>query len=303
MKILSLDGGGIRGIFSAQILLRLQQELPQPLHSYFDLIAGTSTGSIIAGALITNQSMAKVIEGYRLYGKRIFTRSHLGAFQTIYNPAALKELLHKVIGSIKLGELEQPLLIPTVNYKHGSIHIFRSGFSPLGHRDAQIRLSEAILTSCSAPVYFPPQRIKHEYLAGDGGLWANNPSMVCLTEALEAFQLRLEEINILSLGTGKQKISIEEQEDKLQHWGFLKWMEFKLPFTLKPKLLDLALHVSSESITYQCQILCRQNYFRVNGELHEEVPFDQWSKVDQLTALADHVYDEKREEMIRFVQG
>lgn len=118
---------------------------------------------------------------------------------------------------------------------HGKPFIHRSNYGHPDSSDLSIKLWDAVLSSCSAPVYFPPNKIGDQYLSIDGGLWANNPSLVCLTEAIHFFQKGMEEINILSIGTGLQNIDFTN--DKEKYWGINQWLPFHFPsMKVTPKL-------------------------------------------------------------------
>ncbi|WP_034262631.1 CBASS cGAMP-activated phospholipase [Bacillus sp. J33] len=301
MKILCIDGGGIRGVFAVSILKALEDEYKQPAGGFFDMIAGTSTGSIIASSLIMGKQMNEVLSGYKAYGKKIFVKqAKVGLFKSVYSDKYLRRFFRKAFGETELSEIKKPLLIPAVDVTHGKPFVHRSNYGHPGNDSLSMKLWDAVLSSCSAPVYFPPNNISNSYLSIDGGLWANNPSLVCITEAMHHFNEELQNIKILSLGTGLQKIDFTIDQDK--YWGVKHWLPFKLPsMKVTPKLLDLALHLSSESVTYHCQHLLEGNYLRLNEELGEEMPFDDTTFVDELTMLGKKVYEDRREEIKEFL--
>jgi len=124
--------------------------------------------------------------------------------------------------------------------------------------------------------------------------------MVCITEALEYFKLGLNEINILSIGTGLQKIDFTISDNK--YWGVKQWLPFRIPsMKVTPKLLDLALQLSSESVTYQCKQLLGGNYLRINKELGGEVPFDDITFMDQLIEAGRKAFIERKDEIADFI--
>jgi uncharacterized protein len=302
MKVLCIDGGGIRGVFALSILKALEEDVGHPVSKLFHIVSGTSTGSIIATSVILEMPMKDVLESYEKYGKKIFIhQAKVGLFKSVYSDKFLRKFLKQAFGDQKLSDIHKPLLIPAVDLSHGNPYVHRSNY---GHPEAEhylVELWDAVLSSCSAPVYFPPNNINNEYLSIDGGLWANNPSLVCMTEALHYFQVKMEDLKILSIGTGKQKINFPIEKDK--QWGIKKWLPFQLP-TMKvtPKLLDLALHLSSESVSYHCQLLLGHNYLRLNEDLGGEVPFDELESVQDLIKLGKRVYSEKREDVRTFLE-
>lgn len=303
MKMLSIDGGGIRGVFAISILQAIEKEHKRPIADMFDVIAGTSTGSIIAASIALNISMDRILESYKTYGEKIFVRqAKVGLFKSVYNDRYLRRLLKKAFGDTTLADIEKPLLIPAVDITHGKPYIHRSKYASSESGDLSIKVWDAVLSSCSAPVYFPPNNVENRYLSIDGGLWANNPSLVCITEAVHCFKKGLDEINIISVGTGQQKIEFSIESDK--YWGVKQWLPFQFS-TMKvtPKLLDLALNLSSESVSYHCHLLLKDHYLRINEELGEEVPFDEVKYMDELIDLGRQVFQNKREEILNFLES
>jgi uncharacterized protein len=302
MKMLSIDGGGIRGVFAISILQALEEDIKRPITEMFDVIAGTSTGSIIAASATIRKDMSEVLDHYQAYGEKIFEKqAKVGLFKSVYTDKYLRRLLKKAFGEITLAEIEKPLLIPTVDLTHGKPFIHRSNYGNLESEDYHVKLWDAVLSSCSAPVYFPPNNVHNHYLSIDGGLWANNPSLVCVTEALDFFKTSLKDIQILSLGTGQQKIDFTIDSNK--YWGVRQWLPFHFPsLKVTPKLLDLALQLSSESVTYHCQLLLKNHYFRLNEDLGGEVPFDEVESMDKLIELGRQVYKNNRKEILAFLE-
>ncbi|WP_085505631.1 CBASS cGAMP-activated phospholipase [Thalassobacillus devorans] len=302
MKILCIDGGGIRGVMPIAVLRALEEDIGSSAAEKFDLIAGTSTGSIIAASVMMRRDMGDLLKSYQKYGKKIFIRqAKVGLFKSVYSDRYLRRLLKEAFENKKLGEMSGPLLIPAVDVTHGKPYIHRSHVVESENDDLSIPLWDAVLSSCSAPIYFPPNNVDNDYLSIDGGLWANNPSLVCITEAVHYFEESLQDIQILSLGTGKQSIDFTIDHDKF--WGIKKWMPFHLPaMKVTPKLLDLALNLSSESVSYHCQLLLQDNYLRINEELGEEVPFDDVKFTEELIKIGEQVYAKHREKILRFIE-
>ncbi|MCH1625714.1 CBASS cGAMP-activated phospholipase [Fredinandcohnia quinoae] len=299
MKMLCIDGGGIRGIFAIEILHAIEREYGQPVSELFDVIAGTSTGAIIAASVSLQIKMSDVLERYKVFSEKIFKRqATVGLFKSVYSDKYLRRFIQKAFGDLLLSEIKKPLLIPAVDITHGKPFIHRS----LDENSTPIKLWDAVLSSCSAPVYFPPNNINNNYLAIDGGLWANNPSLVCVTEALSHFKKEVHEIQILSIGTGQQNIDFMIEKEK--EWGAEKWLPFRFPsLKMKPKLLDLAIDLFSESVTYHCQHLLGDHYVRINGKLGEHVPFDDIHSINKLSLLGKKIYDEQKEMIDRFIKN
>ncbi len=303
VKILCLDGGGIRGIFAVAILAAIEEEMGEPISNGFDIVAGTSTGSIIAAAVAVKRKMSDLLIDYKMYGEKIFLRqAKVGLFKTVYSDRYLRRFFQKAFGDLTLAEIEKPLLIPAVDLTHGNPYVHRSNFGQAEQEnDLSIKVWDAVLSSCSAPVYFPPNNMGNKFLSIDGGLWANNPSLVGITEAMHHFNERIENIQILSIGTGKQKIDFTN--DGETSWGVKQWLPFHLPsMKVTPKLLDLALHLSSESVSYQCEHLLGTNYLRINEDLGDEIPFDEVKYMDQLIQIASDCIEANKERILQFVK-
>jgi uncharacterized protein len=302
MKILCIDGGGIRGVFAIAILQEMEAEFERPIGELFDIVAGTSTGAIIAAAVSLNKKMDELQESYKAYSAKIFKpQAKLGLFKTVYSDRHLRFLLKKAFGELTLEDIKKPLLIPAVDITHGKPFIHRSNYGHEDSADLTTKIWDAVLSSCSAPVYFPPNNVENRYLSIDGGLWANNPSLVCLTEAIHGFNTDLKDIKILSVGTGLQKIDFTNVNG--EHWGVGKWLPFHLPsMKVTPKLLDLALHLSSESVSYHCQLLLKGDYVRINEDLGEEIPFDDVNFMEELSDLGRKVYKKQRAEIYKFIE-
>ena len=206
-KILSIDGGGMRGVYPAHVLECIQKRFAVSLHKEFDLIAGTSTGSILAAAVATEIDISMVLMLYKTHGEKIFKKSQLwnvpfigsllkvtsSSFYSLYKNNELHNILKSVLGDVKLGDISKPLIIPSSDIGNANVHLFKSYYCDKYKRDRTVRLADAVLASCSAPFYFDPTRV-NEYLLADGGIWCNNPALVCVLEAQKRLEVNLKEI-------------------------------------------------------------------------------------------------------------
>ena len=219
-KILSLDGGGIRGIFPAQVLAYLEGHCldGQPIGDYFDLIAGTSTGGIIAlglGAGLTAHALLDlyVNEGHRVFPPRQRASNRLPwkrYLRNRYDRTALDELLWQNLGSRTLRESKYRLLIPATEAKHGDPAVYKTPHHPGYFLDGDKPMAEVAAATSAAPTYLKPV-IQDDYVLLDGGIWANNPTMMALVEALTCFTVQRENIAILSIGCGQDGVSDQQQ--------------------------------------------------------------------------------------------
>ena len=277
--ILSVDGGGARGIYPAQILASIEQMNGSLTRDHFDLVAGTSTGSIIAGAAAAAVPMATVVELFREQAPRIFRKSRLGAFyfRSKYPAQRLEQVVRSCVADLTMGEIETPLLIMGSDISTGGVHVFKSRYlKDLGEpyvRDANVPLHDAILASCAAPTYFDPVPIG-DLLLADGGLWANNPSIMALTEALSKFKKPIEQVRILSIGTG-HSVNLYS---KNKFWGVVTGWG-------RQKLVSYVFRLQSAASENMAKLLLRESYLRLDPEI-EPWDLDDIDHLDSLAALA-----------------
>ena len=194
-KILCIDGGGIKGVYSAQVLAELEEAFKTKTSEHFDLVCGTSTGGIIALGVAGGIPMEEVVKFYMEKGPQIFSQNckigKLGewlftfkqaVFKSKYSDKKLKEALGEVFGSRKIGSSQNLLCIPAFNITTSNPRIFKKDYKHLNQDDEKTFVDVALATA-AAPTYFPIKTIDDvQYV--DGGLFANNPVLVGLTEAI-----------------------------------------------------------------------------------------------------------------------
>ena len=194
-KILCIDGGGIKGVYSAQVLAELEDAFKSSTSAHFDLICGTSTGGIIALGVAAGIPMKDVVQFYFDNGPKIFSQrwkiGKLGEWlftlkqaivRSKYSDKSLKKALEAVFGTKKIGSSQNLLCIPAYNITTSSPRLFKKDYRHLNQDDEKTFVEVALATS-AAPTYFPVQEIDSvQYV--DGGLYANNPVLVGITEAV-----------------------------------------------------------------------------------------------------------------------
>lgn len=222
-RILSIDGGGIRGIFPATFLAGLEERYlgGDSIAGYFDMIAGTSTGGIIALGLAAGRTAAELRDLYVERGREIFPpipdnptgwieraiRSLGCLLRYRYDREALMRILCDTFGSRKFGEAQTRLCIPSFDGRHGEVYIFKTPHHPDFKNDASELMTKVAAATSAAPTFFRPLEDRG-YVFVDGGVWANNPIMVALVDALSCFSVRRERIQILSLGCGDDQYQV-----------------------------------------------------------------------------------------------
>ena len=280
-KILSIDGGGIKGIFPAGILAEFEEKCLADGHlgDYFDLITGTSTGGIIAlglGAGLTARSMMELYlnEGHRVFPPRQRARSRRPLsrmFRNRYDRSELDELLRQTLGSKTLRDSKCRLLIPATEARHGDPCVYKTPHHPSYFLDGDKPMWEVAAATSAAPTYLKPV-IQDDYILLDGGIWANNPAMMGLVEALTCFTVPREQISILSIGCGQNGFRINEKQRA--GTGQFQWRE----------IIYVAMHYQSLTAVNQAGLLLgRDMVLRLDrpkgGEL---IDLDDWKKASQL---------------------
>ena len=225
-NILSLDGGGIKGLNSAALLAHVEEDLGCAVTDHFDLIAGTSTGAIIAAALGLGMRPKDIVRFYVERGPTIFPATTLQnkranlrhIFRRKFDSAALEENLRECIGERILGESTKRLVIPAYDIGRDDVCLFKTPHHPRFMRDHRLPAWQVVMASAAAPSYFPAVRsIEHRRLI-DGGVWANNPVMVAITEAIGVLGVPVSNIRVLSIGTTDPLCMPPEKLDKGGQW-------------------------------------------------------------------------------------
>ena len=207
-KILSIDGGGIKGLYSSTILEHLESKFGGSCSDYFDMLCGTSTGGLIALGLSQKILASDISKIYTEHGKEIFPKqSKLVALfrQTLwkgkFKDKSLKKVLIEVFGEKVIGESNNLLCIPSYSFTDARPWIFKYDHREGGlDRDNNAKYVDVALATSAAPTYLPLAEIElYDYKQFiDGGVWANNPSLLGLIEALTYF-----------VGEGKQYDGIQ----------------------------------------------------------------------------------------------
>lgn len=299
-KILSIDGGGIRGIYSAIILKEIEDKFNIKLNEHFDLIAGTSTGSILAAAIAIDLPLSEIIELYKNEGTKIFKlrmTGIMGLFKSRYDNSHLKEILAQKFQNKTLcdSSIKTRLLIPTTDISNGDVHVIKSYYIPEFKRDKNRKIQDAVLSSCSAPLYFNPNKME-EYLLADGGLWANNPSLVALTEGIgkikstkEIEKITMDNTHLLSIGTGIGHKYYNTKNSECDNWGFLrKWN--------KSNLVDTILNLQSINVHNTVNfMLPKSNYLRINFDSDKKLSLDSVDIISELESKAVRAFTHNSE--------
>ena len=223
-RILCIDGGGILGTFPAAFLAGLEQHLDRPIGSYFDLIAGTSTGGIIAIGLAMGLRASDLLDLYEKRGSEIFgdgrgavadyvhrkLRAVRWCYRRKHDPGPLRAVLHEVLGDKRIGDARTRLVIPAWNPVARSVYIYKTAHHPHLRNDYKSSAVDAALATAAAPTYFPQHITQHAVGLMDGGIWANNPIALAVVEAITLLGWPRTSLNVLSLGCLEETYTVRK---------------------------------------------------------------------------------------------
>jgi predicted acylesterase/phospholipase RssA len=254
VRILAIDGGGIRGLIPALVLAEIEQRTGRPTSSLVDLLAGTSTGAIVACALAKPNplSAAEVADIYVEEGPKIFDRSLIKTITSLggniderYDDKGLVSALQRFLGDARLGDAIVPMLVTVYDTESRAAMLLRSA------SDGDVPMAQAAHASSAAPTYFEPVRIGTRTLI-DGGVFAINPAMVAYAEAAG-------DVDVLgSLGTGSHTRPLPFAT--IRDWGRLEWAE---------PILDVVFDGGADAVDVQLSNLTGDNYIRLQTRLDE----------------------------------
>jgi hypothetical protein len=268
IRILSIDGGGIRGILPLMFLVALEERTGKRAYELFDVLAGTSTGGMVALALSIGVPAQDVLNLYLQQGKKIFKRNWTCGPK--YCSQNRRDLFRKFFGSKRLSDSLLPTIVTAFSIdrdkpyhlysKWPQTHIFR-------HEHLDMLMSDAALATSAAPTFFEPEiiyplrvdglRSHDSYAFIDGGVFANNPSMIAFDYAMTLYpHLNYTNIDFLSLGTGQTEQLING--NKARNWNIFRWV--------KP-LLHIVLSANSKSVDGDLKLLLNEKYNRVSTKL------------------------------------
>jgi uncharacterized protein len=212
-KILSIDGGGLKGALPAAFLAEVEEATGKPIVDHFDLIAGTSTGGIIAIGLALGISAKTILGFYLNDGPAVFRQDNrrLWWFERLYrktrqvrrskySPDRLKAALTRVFQDARVGDAKTRLLIPAYDSTRRAVHVIKTAHHPRFERDWQLSAVDAALATAAAPTYLPQHTMQNDIGLIDGGVWANNPSGLAAVEAAAVLKWDMSTTKILSLG-------------------------------------------------------------------------------------------------------
>ncbi|MEG3922503.1 patatin-like phospholipase family protein [Microcoleus sp. POL10_C6] len=333
-RILSIDGGGIRGIIPAIVLNYIEERTGKRIATMFDFIAGTSTGGILALGLTKKNSdssinrepeytAAELVNFYRKYGGKIFNQNIPLDFDDLlqprHKPQGRQEVLKDLLGEAKIEDALREIFIPSYDIELRVPIFFTSNpdAEEIKSFDSRkvctgFKMWEAAMATSAAPTFFPPYKLdtghhtdEGYYALVDGGILANNPASLAIMEAMISYkkktreELHRKDTLVVSLGTGSLTKKYKYRDAK--NWGQIKWA---LP------LLNVFLDGQSESVAYQLNQLMvtkadqenNRNYYRFQLPLssdngHDKIDNASPSNIDHLEERAEKLIEHSKKDL------
>ena len=300
VRILSLDGGGLRGIIPLLILKEIEMVQGRRIHELFDVITGTSTGGIIACGLTYTQdgktpslTLDQLIELYTTKGHEIFPHKTnifskaISGINSIFNPKfspnGLDRLLTQYFGESTLNDVLKPTIATSYDIKHNEVVMFKSRLASVSD-DHNARLKDICRATSAAPTYLPSYEMKFkgkDRLLVDGGVYINNPAMAAVADVLKSRpEVEVKDIECLSLGTGIYSKSLGI---KTTGWGMVDWVK---PIT------TVMMQASAKVVAYECDEIL-SNHLRLQVTIEDEKKSDMAdSRPETIKYLVERVNSE-----------
>ncbi len=289
--VLSIDGGGVRGIFAAAVLASLERDTGTRITDHFDLVVGTSTGGIIALGLGAGMSPEEILALYIDNADSIFPAWRrsilarpLSLVRAKYKADGLRGVVQQVFGDTLLCESAVPLVIPSYNIGENAVYLFKTPHHERLRRDWSVPMWQVAMATTAAPTFFPAYSLPGDHVRlVDGGVWANNPSMVGIVEAVSMFGQPLGQIRLLSLGA---TVAAAYRPRRLDRGGLLHWVR-------SPNVAQVLLAGQSQgAFTASEHLLGRGRAFRLNPPAPESLArLDAADARDLLASAAHHSRD------------
>lgn len=296
-QLLCLSGGGFRGLYTALVLEALEERAQRPLREVFDVIAGTSIGGWIAAALALRIPATEIRTAIAAHGPAIFKPYHgtgrrrlpiRNPLRFLYQPRYAKQPVRRAIdaifgehGRMPLSNISVPLALSAVDVEASAPVILLSG-GLAGQHASNLALRDALLATSAAPTYFPVHHVAGRSLV-DGGLVANAPDLVAVTETIRHLGCDLDQVRVLSIGTAG---SPHAAGVNTKAPGLLTWL-------VQHGLVQLTLSAQEQLAVKQSAVLLRDRYLRLDythdgtGRLDLRLDLVSDASIDALQRAAD----------------
>ncbi len=281
-RVLALDGGGIRGVYSAQVLASLERTTGVRCADSFDLVVGTSTGGLLALGIAMGFEAEQMASFYQQHGPKIFPhRRRLGRFtsrlaqlgSTKHSEAQLRTALQSVFGTSTIRDARTRLVIPSFDITEGRIFLFKSGHHEAFVHDLDLSCVDVAMATAAAPTFFPAKLVPDHggvsYI--DGGVWANTPTLVALVEAMSFLRQDIANVSLLSIGTTSSTLDFADRGRS----GALAW---------GPSLVDLFMASQSQAASSMTSLLLGPRFHRIDASVPEH-----WRSLDSAARVPELV--------------
>lgn len=288
-RILSIDGGGLRGIVPLMVLKRIEEESGKRIHELFDMVVGTSTGGIIVCGLLgstdgrtPNLTVDMLMGLYTTKAQEIFPRGNIVTrpfrwvwnwFRPKFSPKGLDKNLTEYFGELTLADMLKPGIVTTYDVKNHEVVMFKSRKAGEEGFDAPLRV--VCRATSAAPTYLRSYKMEFggkDRVCVDGGVYVNNPSMAAVADAIKAYGVKAEDIEVLSLGTGTHPPTLKQSET----YGKLCWAS---------PISDVMMAGTSEAAAYECEYIVGK-HVRVQVKIHDE---DRKDMADSRPSTAEYI--------------
>lgn len=275
-KILAIDGGGIKGLYSSTILEHLEEQFNCSISDHFDMLCGTSTGGLIALALSLKIPAKDISKVYKNHGQDIFPPKPKWwgiLTQTIwkgkYSDEGLQSVLQEIFQDKTIAESNNLLCVPSYSMTDGRPWVFKYDHKEGKlSRDNKARYVDVALATSAAPTYFPVCEIDyydHKQFI-DGGVWANNPTLVGVIEAIKYFvgkNKQFDSIHVLSVSS--LSLAKGKPTNWKRHRAFINW---------RGDLFDTSMNGQNEFTDYVMNSLSELNDIEIH---YQRIPSAQVS--------------------------
>lgn len=267
-RILALDGGGLRGIFTAAVLAEAEDAYGPAFLDSFDLLAGTSTGGILALGLASGRTCRRMLGFYLEAGSEIFRKPRRIRRVTgpKYDRRPLDDLLRQELGeTTRMNDLRKSVCITAYELVSGTTRVWKDDHSPELRVGGDMRVWKVAAATSATPTYFAPVQLDVSDSQVDGGVWGNNPAIVGITEAVRYAGRDIGDIRLLSIGTTSQLLRVSSHEEAVG-MGLKDWVF---------KGLDLVQGSSSMANDNQARLLLSEDaYLRLDSERARKIKLD-----------------------------
>lgn len=279
-RILSIDGGGLRGIIPVLILKEIERRSGKRITDLFDMVAGTSTGGLIACGLTVSDDgktpkyqLSDIENIYAERGKDIFPKKNalkslIGKISSLKNPKfsadGLQKVLEDLLGTRRMSDCMKPIFVTSYDLFNNEALLFKYRHA-IRYPENNALLVDVCRATSAAPTYLPAYPFLYEHkkrICVDGGIYMNNPAMGALVEVIKYHRdapynrdvLKLADVSILSLGTGHYSSEIARK--KVEGWGLLDWAT---------NITDVMMQAVNQTTTYQTEEMTSTgNFIRIN---------------------------------------